>query len=77
LAAALLYNADAPDHVIAAGVLHNTVEKTATCVTDLRSRFGPRITTLVLAVTATTKSPTTTSARQPNANKPPRPERRH
>ena len=49
--AALLYDADAPDHVIAAGALHDTVEKTATRVTDLRRRFGPRITTLVLAVT--------------------------
>jgi hypothetical protein len=49
--AALLYDADAPDHVIAAGALHDTVEKTATRVTNLRRRFGPRITTLMLAVT--------------------------
>jgi (p)ppGpp synthase/HD superfamily hydrolase len=49
--AALLDHADRPDHVIAAGALHDTAEKTATNVTDLRTRFGPRITTLVLAVT--------------------------
>ena len=37
--------------MIAAGALHDTVEKTATHDTDLRKHFGRRITTLVLAVT--------------------------
>lgn len=49
--ATLLRYAGAPDHVIAAGALHDTIEKSATDISDLRRRFGPRITTLVLAVT--------------------------
>lgn len=48
--ATLLYYAGAPDHVIAAGVLHDTVEKTSTEAADLEQRFGPRVTMLVLAV---------------------------
>jgi len=46
----LLYHAGAPDHVIAAGVLHDVIEKTDTTASDLRRRFGPQITSLVLAV---------------------------
>ncbi len=49
--ASLLYEVGAPDHVIAAGALHDTIEKTATKVSDLGRQFGRRITTLVLAVT--------------------------
>ncbi len=49
--AALLYYVGAPDHVIAAGALHDTIEKSTTQARDLRTRFGPRITALVLAVT--------------------------
>jgi (p)ppGpp synthase/HD superfamily hydrolase len=49
--AALLYYAGAPDHVIAAGALHDTLEKTATTVAELSARFGARITRLVLALT--------------------------
>lgn len=49
--AALLYYVGAADHVIAAGALHDTIEKSTTQAQDLRTRFGPRITTLVLAVT--------------------------
>ena len=49
--AALLYDAGAPDHVIAAGALHDTVEKTPTTVADLRAHFGAAITRLVLALT--------------------------
>lgn len=49
--AGLLYYVGAPDHVIAAGALHDTIEKSTTQATDLRTRFGPRITALVLAVT--------------------------
>ncbi len=48
--AALLYYAGAPDHLIAAGVMHDLVEKTDVIALDLRQRFGPRITELVLAV---------------------------
>ena len=46
----LLYHAGAPDHVIAAGVLHDTIEKTDVTSADLRARFGTPVTTLVLAV---------------------------
>jgi (p)ppGpp synthase/HD superfamily hydrolase len=46
----LLYYAGAPDHVVAAGVLHDLIEKTDATAADLRARFGPRITGLVLAV---------------------------
>jgi (p)ppGpp synthase/HD superfamily hydrolase len=48
--AALLYYAGAPDHVIAAGVLHDVVEKAGVSASEVRSRFGARITGLVLAV---------------------------
>ena len=46
----LLYHADAPDHVIAAGLLHDTIEKTDATAADLERRFGLRIATIVLAV---------------------------
>jgi hypothetical protein len=48
--ASLLYSAGAPDHLIAAGVMHDLIEKTDVSAGDLRARFGPRITRLVLAV---------------------------
>ena len=48
--ATLLYDAGAPDHVIAAGVLHDTIEKAAVTAPELRASFGLRITCLVLAV---------------------------
>jgi (p)ppGpp synthase/HD superfamily hydrolase len=48
--AGLLYHTEAPDHVIAAGVLHDTIEKTDATAADLRTRFGLTIATLVLAV---------------------------
>ncbi len=48
---ALLNNAGAPEHVIAAGALHDTIEKTTTPVFELHERFGSRITRLVCAVT--------------------------
>lgn len=47
---ALLYDAGASDDVIAAGVLHDTLEKTRTNLTELRARFGSRIARLVAAV---------------------------
>ena len=48
--ASLLYDAGAPDHLIAAGVLHDTIEKTHVVASDLRERFGSRVAALVLAV---------------------------
>jgi hypothetical protein len=48
--ASLLYYSGAPDHLIAAGVMHDLLEKTGVSASDLRERFGPRITALVLAV---------------------------
>jgi hypothetical protein len=48
--ASLLYNVGAPDHLIAAGALHDVIEKTPALASDLRKRFGSRIATLVLAV---------------------------
>jgi (p)ppGpp synthase/HD superfamily hydrolase len=54
----LLYRAGAPDHVIAAGVLHDTIEKTDTDVTDLRARFGTRTAGLVAAVSEDCEIPT-------------------
>lgn len=49
--AGLLEDVGAPDHVIAAGVLHDVLEKSDADAEDLLARFGHRITTLVLAVT--------------------------
>ncbi len=49
--AALLDEAGAPDHVIAAGALHDLIEKTDVTAGGLEERFGPRIAGLVLAVT--------------------------
>jgi (p)ppGpp synthase/HD superfamily hydrolase len=46
----LLYWAGAPDQVIAAGVLHDVLEKTAVGVGELQARFGSRIAGLVYAV---------------------------
>jgi (p)ppGpp synthase/HD superfamily hydrolase len=48
--ASLLYDAGAADHVIAAGVLHDVLEKTPTSAGVLRRHFGSRIAALVLAV---------------------------
>jgi hypothetical protein len=46
----LLYRAGAPDHVIAAGALHDTIGKTDAGPTELNARFGAAVATLVLAV---------------------------
>ncbi|HEY6526583.1 MAG TPA: HD domain-containing protein [Solirubrobacteraceae bacterium] len=48
--ATLLADVGAPDHVVAAGVLHDTIEKTSTEPEDLRQRFGVRIASLVIAL---------------------------
>lgn len=48
--ASLLYYAGAPDHVIAAGALHDVLEKADRSAIELQESFGSRITGLVLAV---------------------------
>jgi hypothetical protein len=48
--ASLLYRDGATDHLIAAGALHDVLEKTPAAVSELRERFGGRIARLVLAV---------------------------
>jgi hypothetical protein len=48
--ASLLYYTGAPDHLIAAGALHDVLEKADVDATELRERFGSRIAALVLAV---------------------------
>lgn len=47
----LLYNAGASDEVIAAGILHDTVEKTPATRSQLRDRYGERVAGLVDALT--------------------------
>ena len=46
----MLSDVGAPDHVIAAGALHDVIEKTPATPSYLRARYGRRITALVLAV---------------------------
>jgi (p)ppGpp synthase/HD superfamily hydrolase len=46
----LLYRVGAPDHVIAAGVLHDVLEKTDVSDAELSARFGSQIAQLVRAV---------------------------
>jgi hypothetical protein len=46
----LLYRAGAADRVVAAGVLHDTVEKTSSDAAELRDQFGPAIARMVVAV---------------------------
>jgi (p)ppGpp synthase/HD superfamily hydrolase len=48
--ATLLADAGAPDHVIAAGLLPDTIEKTSTEAADLRRRFGVHVASLVVAL---------------------------
>jgi len=49
--ATMLAEVGAPAHVVAAGVLHDTIEKTSTEAEDLHRRFGARVASLVVAVT--------------------------
>jgi (p)ppGpp synthase/HD superfamily hydrolase len=49
--ASLLHDIGGCDELIAAGVLHDTIEKTPVTACDLRSRFGGRVAALVLTVT--------------------------
>jgi (p)ppGpp synthase/HD superfamily hydrolase len=46
----LLAGVGAPDHLVAAGILHDVVEKTEASAAELRVRFGERIAALVAAV---------------------------
>ena len=46
----LLRACDYPDHVVAAGVLHDVIEDTDAGYDDLAGRFGPQVTALVRAV---------------------------
>jgi hypothetical protein len=48
--ASILHGVGSPDHLIAAGVMHDLLEKTDATASDLQARFGPKITALVLAV---------------------------
>jgi len=48
--AELLHGAGAPDHLSAAGALHDVIEKTPATAADLRRRFGGRVASLVSAV---------------------------
>jgi (p)ppGpp synthase/HD superfamily hydrolase len=48
--ASLLRDAGADDELIAAGVLHDVIEKCAATPAELRHRFGARVTALVRAV---------------------------
>jgi (p)ppGpp synthase/HD superfamily hydrolase len=48
--ASLLRRDGAPDHLIAAGALHDVLEKTPAVVAELRERFGSTIAKLVVAV---------------------------
>lgn len=49
--ASILYRSGAPDRVIAAGALHDTLEKTSTRLEDLQNQFGRSIAAIVLALT--------------------------
>ncbi|HET7047169.1 MAG TPA: HD domain-containing protein [Solirubrobacteraceae bacterium] len=48
---ALLYQAGAPDDVVAAGLLHDTIEKSGAAESELSHLFGAHVTGLVRAVT--------------------------
>ena len=48
--ATLLADVGAPEHVVAAGLLHDTIEKTSTEAQDLHERFGARVAALVVAL---------------------------
>jgi (p)ppGpp synthase/HD superfamily hydrolase len=49
--AALLYSAGCTDAVIAAGLLHDTVERTSVTLGEIDKRFGSQVAGLVAAVT--------------------------
>jgi (p)ppGpp synthase/HD superfamily hydrolase len=49
--ATLLHEAGYPDHVIAAGALHDVIEDTETQSAEISKRFGPKVAQLVTALT--------------------------
>lgn len=49
--ALLLHDAGAPDRVIAAGVLHDSIESGGAAAADLKARFGGDVARLVVALT--------------------------
>jgi (p)ppGpp synthase/HD superfamily hydrolase len=49
--ATLLHNAGYPDHVVAAGVLHDVLEDTDAERAEIESGFGPEVAVLVTALT--------------------------
>jgi hypothetical protein len=49
--AGLLHEIGAAEHLIAAGLLHDTIEKTDASAAELHGRFGAVVASLVLAVT--------------------------
>src|SRR6476619_1190545 len=49
--ASLLHEAQRPDYLIAAGALHDVVEKTPITSSELHGQFGSKIASLVLALT--------------------------
>lgn len=46
----MLAGTGAPDHLVAAGILHDVLEQTEASASELRERFGERIAALVAAV---------------------------
>lgn len=49
--AALLHNSGHPEHVVAAGILHDTLEDTDADPENIARRFGPQVAELVRAMT--------------------------
>jgi (p)ppGpp synthase/HD superfamily hydrolase len=47
----LLYNTGHPDHIVAAGVLHDTVERSDIRIEDIERRFGKEVAWVVAAMT--------------------------
>ena len=54
--AKILIESDCPNHVVIAGILHDTVEDTPVTLNDIRSVFGKQIMDLVNAVSEPDKS---------------------
>jgi (p)ppGpp synthase/HD superfamily hydrolase len=61
--AGLLLSAGVPEHLIAAGALHDVMEKTPATAVDLRQRFGTAIASLVVAVSEDESIPAMPSVR--------------
>jgi (p)ppGpp synthase/HD superfamily hydrolase len=58
----LLHGDGQPDEIIAAGLLHDVLEKTVTTSAELQGRFGPHITRLVESVSDNHRSAITSPA---------------